>query len=73
MKIFIDISNKNCKLSFTFPFILDGISWKKHFVMVSTEGGKLNIGAIQHNQSTWLKNIGIFVLRITCTLIQLVI
>ena len=28
---------------------------QKHFVMVSTKGGKLNIGAIQHNQSTWLK------------------
>ena len=26
----------------------------KDFVMVSAEGGKLNICVIQHNQSTWL-------------------
>ena len=47
---------------------------QNHFVMVSTEGGKLNIGAMQHNQSsTWLNNISIFVLRITCNLILWVI
>ena len=46
---------------------------QKHFVMVSTEGRKLNIGAIQHNQSTWLNNISIVVLRIACTLIPCVI
>ena len=46
---------------------------QKHFVMVSTEGRKLNIGAIQHNQSTWLNSVSIFVLRIACTLIPCVI
>ena len=37
---------------------------QKHFVIVSTEGGKLNIGAIPHNQSIWQNNVSIFVLRI---------
>ena len=46
---------------------------QKHFVMVSTEEGKLNIGAMQHNQSTFLNNISIFMLRITCNLIPWVI
>ena len=36
--------------------------------MVSTEEGMLSIGAIQHNQNTWLNNISIFVLRITCSI-----
>ena len=42
---------------------------QKHFVVVSTLRGKLNVGAMQHNQSTWLNNVSIFVLRITCNLI----
>ena len=47
---------------------------QKHFVVVSTEGGKLkNKDAMQHNQSTWLNNISIFVLRITWNLIPWVI
>ena len=46
---------------------------QKHFVMVSTVGGKLNMGAMQHNQSTCPNNISIFVLRITCNLIPWVI
>ena len=46
---------------------------QKHFVVVSTVGRKLNMGAMQHNQSTCLNNISIFVLRITCNLIPLVI
>ena len=47
---------------------------QKHFVVVSTVGGKLNImGAMQHNQSTCPNNLSIFVLRITCNLIPWVI
>ena len=46
---------------------------QKHFVVVSTEGGKFNMGAMQHNQSTWLNNTSIFVLRITWNLIPWVI
>ena len=46
---------------------------QKHFVMASTERGKFNIGAMQHNQSTFLNNKSIFVLRITCNLIPWVI
>ena len=45
---------------------------QKHFV-VSTAGGKLNMGAMQHNQSTCLNNVSIFVLRITYNLIPWVI
>ena len=32
---------------------------QKHFVVVSTEGGKLNMGTMQHNQSTWLNNLNV--------------
>ena len=46
---------------------------QKHFIMVSTKGGKFNIGAMQHNQSTFLNNRSILVLRITCNLIPWVI
>ena len=45
---------------------------QKHLVMVSTVG-KLNTGAMRHNQSTCPNNISIFVLRITCNLIPWVI
>ena len=70
----MDVSNENCKLSFTFSFIFEkNIMEQKHFVMVSTVVGKLNVGAIQHNQSTCPNNISIFVLRITCNLIPWVI
>ena len=46
---------------------------QKHFVVVSKVGGKLNMGAMQHNQSTCPNNVSIFVLRITCNLIPWVI
>ena len=46
---------------------------QKYFVMVSTEEGKFNMGAILYNKGTWLNNISIFVLRITCTLVPWVI
>ena len=46
---------------------------QKHFVVVSTVAGKLNMDAMQHNQSTCPNNISVFVLRITCNLISWVI
>ena len=46
---------------------------QKHFVVVSTVVGKLNMGAMQHNHSTCPNNVSIFVLRITCNLIPWVI
>ena len=41
---------------------------QKHFVMVSTERGKFNIGAMQHNQSIFLNNISMFMLRMAANI-----